>query len=117
MTSPSVRPERSYRTPAEHATASDPMRAGVISCPPEAPLRQVAQMMATEHIHCVVGSRWVCFRRSTLPASWLGARRELRAMPGGGARRGLALAASGHDMTSATPGGAHRILRVMALTS
>jgi predicted transcriptional regulator len=63
MTSPSVRPDRSYRTPAyEHATVGDAMRAGVISCPPEAPLRQVAQMMATEHIHCVVVSEEASWR-------------------------------------------------------
>jgi CBS domain-containing protein len=52
---PSTKPTDSYRTPSyEHATAGEAMRAGVISCPPETPLRQVAQMMATEHIHCVV---------------------------------------------------------------
>jgi CBS domain-containing protein len=49
--------EGSYRTPSfEHATAGDAMRAGVISCPPETSLRQVAQIMATEHIHCLVVS-------------------------------------------------------------
>jgi CBS domain-containing protein len=51
----STSPPGSFRSPAyEHATAADAMRAGVISCPSETPLRQVAQMMATEHIHCVV---------------------------------------------------------------
>jgi CBS domain-containing protein len=45
----------SFRSPSyEHATAGKTMRAGVIFCPPETPLRQVARMMATEHIHCVV---------------------------------------------------------------
>jgi CBS domain-containing protein len=52
---PSTKPAGSFRSPAyEHATAADAMRAGVISCPPETPLRQVARMMAAEHIHCVV---------------------------------------------------------------
>lgn len=45
----------SYRTPAlEHATASDAMRPGVISCPADTSLRSVAQMMAQQHIHSVV---------------------------------------------------------------
>lgn len=45
----------SYRTPAfEHATVSDAMRPGVISCPPDTSLRSVAQMMAQQHIHSVV---------------------------------------------------------------
>lgn len=44
-----------YRTPAsEGATVSDAMRPGVVSCPPDTPLRSVAQMMAMQHIHCVV---------------------------------------------------------------
>jgi CBS domain-containing protein len=45
----------SYRTPAfEHASASDAMRPGVISCPADTSLRSVAQMMAEQHIHSVV---------------------------------------------------------------
>src|SRR6185437_3955732 len=45
----------SYLTPRyEKALVSDAMRIGVFTCPPETSLRDVAQMMATHHIHCVV---------------------------------------------------------------
>lgn len=40
--------------PYERATVGDAMRVGVVSCPAETPLRQVARMMAAERIHCVV---------------------------------------------------------------
>jgi CBS domain-containing protein len=54
MTEPSMRSAES-RTPSyEHATVGGAMRAGVLSCPPETPLRQVAEMMAEHQIHCVV---------------------------------------------------------------
>lgn len=47
----------SYRSPSfEHALVSDAMRHGVITCPPEAPLRDVARTMATNHVHSVVVS-------------------------------------------------------------
>jgi CBS domain-containing protein len=47
--------EGSYLAPSlEHALVSDAMRPQVITCPPEAPLRAVARMMAAEHVHCVV---------------------------------------------------------------
>lgn len=55
-----VRPQgmalaRDPRTPAfEHATVADAMRHGVISCPPDMPLRAVARMMAGHHVHSVV---------------------------------------------------------------
>jgi CBS domain-containing protein len=49
------RVEGSYRTPSfEHAVVSDAMRAGVISCPPDASLQTVARMMATHHVHSLV---------------------------------------------------------------
>jgi CBS domain-containing protein len=35
-------------------TVGEVMHPGVLTCPPEAPLRQVARMMATYHIHAVV---------------------------------------------------------------
>jgi CBS domain-containing protein len=56
MATPSdQRIEGSYRTPSfEHATVADAMRPGVISCGAETPVRTVAQIMAQEHIHCVV---------------------------------------------------------------
>ena len=36
------------------AKVADAMRHGVIGCPPGAPLRAVARIMATNHVHCVV---------------------------------------------------------------
>lgn len=45
----------SYRTPAfENATVADVMRHGVIGCPPETSVTEVAQMMATNHVHAIV---------------------------------------------------------------
>ena len=45
----------SYLMPAfERASVADVMRPGVMSCAPDAPLLQVAQTMATHHVHCVV---------------------------------------------------------------
>ena len=47
--------EGSFLTPAfEHATVSDAMRSGVISCPPQTPLKTVARMMADNHVHSIV---------------------------------------------------------------
>jgi CBS domain-containing protein len=47
-------PEGSYLTPSfENARVSDAMRPGVISCTPTTSLVTVAQIMATNHIHCV----------------------------------------------------------------
>ena len=40
--------------PFERATVVDSMRLGVVSCPPDTPLRDVARIMATYRIHCVV---------------------------------------------------------------
>jgi predicted transcriptional regulator len=49
--------EGSYMTPSiEHATVRDAMRPEVLTCPPDAPLRDVARTMASEHVHCVVVS-------------------------------------------------------------
>ena len=36
------------------ATVLDAMRLGVVSCPPDAPLREVARILATYRIHAVV---------------------------------------------------------------
>jgi CBS domain-containing protein len=45
----------SYLMPAfERATVADVMRPGVMSCAPDAPLMNVAQTMATHHVHSVV---------------------------------------------------------------
>jgi CBS domain-containing protein len=51
-----IQPYRgSYLMPAfERATVVDVMRPGAMTCAPDAPLIQVAQTMATNHIHCVV---------------------------------------------------------------
>lgn len=38
----------------DQARARDVMTEGVVSCPPETPLRAVAAMMARDHIHSVV---------------------------------------------------------------
>jgi CBS domain-containing protein len=47
----------SFTAPAfEDASVVDAMRIGIISCPPETPLRDVARTMATYRIHCVVVS-------------------------------------------------------------
>jgi CBS domain-containing protein len=37
-----------------HASVADVMHVGVITCPPETPLKVVARMMATNHVHSVV---------------------------------------------------------------
>jgi CBS domain-containing protein len=57
---PEIRKEiaGSFLTPAfEHATVSDAMRPGLISCPPQTPLKAVAGMMASNHVHSIVVSR------------------------------------------------------------
>jgi CBS domain-containing protein len=49
--------QHSYFAPPFHrARVHDAMRAGVFTCPPDTPLRDVARMMATYRIHCVVVS-------------------------------------------------------------
>ena len=42
--------------PFGQATVLDAMRIGVVSCPPDTPLREVARIMATYRIHCVLVS-------------------------------------------------------------
>jgi CBS domain-containing protein len=47
-------PRGSYLMPSlEHATVSDAMHPGVLACEPDASLAEVAQMMATHHVHCL----------------------------------------------------------------
>jgi CBS domain-containing protein len=36
------------------AHVHDAMRVGIFTCPPETPLKTVARMMASYHVHCVV---------------------------------------------------------------
>ncbi len=44
----------SYLMPSlQHATVADAMHPGILSCEPDATLSEVAQMMATQHVHCV----------------------------------------------------------------
>lgn len=45
----------SYLMPRlEHATVSDAMHPGILRCEPEVSLTEVARMMATHHVHCIV---------------------------------------------------------------
>lgn len=45
----------SYLMPSlEHATVADAMHPGILSCEPDATLSEVARMMATQHVHCIV---------------------------------------------------------------
>ena len=46
-------PEQEPAVPFETATVGDAMSRGVISCPPETPLRVVARMMATFGVHAI----------------------------------------------------------------
>ena len=44
----------SYLMPSlEHATVADAMHPGILSCEPDASLSEVAQIMATHHVHSV----------------------------------------------------------------
>jgi CBS domain-containing protein len=44
----------SYLMPSlRHATVADAMHPGIISCDPDAPMTEVARMMATNHVHCL----------------------------------------------------------------
>lgn len=45
--------DRELPVPFESATVGDAMSHGVISCPPETPLRVVARMMATYGVHAI----------------------------------------------------------------
>ena len=47
------RPGSKLPVPFETATVGDAMSHGVISCPPETPLRMVARMMATYGVHAI----------------------------------------------------------------
>lgn len=44
----------SYLMPSlAHATVADAMHPGLHSCAPDAPLTEVARMMASNHVHCI----------------------------------------------------------------
>jgi CBS domain-containing protein len=45
----------SYLMPAlAHATVSDAMHPGVLSCDPDTTTTEIARMMAAHHVHCIV---------------------------------------------------------------
>lgn len=56
MPATSVLPSHgSYLLPhLDHATAADAMHPGILSCDREATLIEVARMMSTHHVHCIV---------------------------------------------------------------
>jgi CBS domain-containing protein len=44
----------SYLMPAlAHATVADAMHPGIMTCDPDAPMIEVARMMAAQHVHCI----------------------------------------------------------------
>jgi len=45
--------EKALPVPFESATVADAFSPGIISCPPETPLRAVARMMATFNVHSI----------------------------------------------------------------
>jgi CBS domain-containing protein len=48
-------PTGSFLMPTlEHASVSDAMHPGVISCDPEATATELARIMSSQHVHCVV---------------------------------------------------------------
>jgi CBS domain-containing protein len=54
MPDTALQPHGSYLTQSlEHATVSDAMHPGILSCEPDASLTEVAKMMAAHHVHCV----------------------------------------------------------------
>lgn len=57
MSPANSRTSGSHVTPTiEHATVRDAMRPEVLTCPGDAPLREVARTMASEHVHSVIVS-------------------------------------------------------------
>jgi CBS domain-containing protein len=46
-------PDRRYAPRLEHVRVADVMHAGVVTCAPEASLRDVARIMVQHRIHCV----------------------------------------------------------------
>lgn len=44
----------SYLMPSlEHATVADAMHPGIVSCPADTPITEVARLMAGHHVHCI----------------------------------------------------------------
>lgn len=105
MTAP--RTDGSYRVPRlEHACVSDAMRLGIISCPADASLREVARTMSLHHVHTIVvsdpvdGSPWGILSDRALVSALLdfeGEERLLRDV----ADRDLNMISSSEPLTSA----------------
>jgi CBS domain-containing protein len=54
MPNTALKPHGSYLTQSlEHATVSDAMHPGILSCEPDTSLTEVAKIMASHHVHCV----------------------------------------------------------------
>jgi CBS domain-containing protein len=54
MPDTAVKPHGSYLMQSlDHATVSDAMHPGILSCEPDASVAEVAKIMATHHVHCV----------------------------------------------------------------
>jgi CBS domain-containing protein len=67
-------PTGSYLIPRlTHARVSDAMRHGILTCPADAPLRDAAQIMSTEHVHMILATS----PRDGTPVGVLSARRLL----------------------------------------
>ena len=50
-----LKPHGSYLTQSlEHASVADAMHPGILSCGAATPLTEVARMMSSHHVHCVV---------------------------------------------------------------
>ena len=58
----------------DHATVADAMHPGILSCEPDATLPEVAQIMATHHVHCVavvgISSRWCVTASPARAGAW-----------------------------------------------
>jgi CBS domain-containing protein len=56
MSEPNVMPRHgSYLLPhVDQATVADAMHPGILSCDADAPLEDVARLMSSHHVHCVV---------------------------------------------------------------
>jgi CBS domain-containing protein len=69
MSDSSVLPTHgSYLLPHfDHATVADAMHPGVLSCDTEATLTEVARLMSTHHVHCIVVGRMAEGERAESP--------------------------------------------------
>ena len=60
----------SYVAPSlEHATVADAMHPGIISCDRETPVTDMARIMASRHVHCIV-VRDVSAWQPNMPFTW-----------------------------------------------